>query len=202
MAAERTPVQQKRPMPALLPSFVSLLRLPLAGAFILFSDPYARVTILGLAAITDFLDGRLARALHQGTRFGELVDPFADKVFALTTVLTLAFEGVLAPWQLAALLARDVATTIAYLVARAFRAPIRFKARMSGKVTTVFQIGTVLALILQSTLANALLAMTVLASLWAIADYAHFGALSLRQAERAHLRGVQPENRREPGSSM
>jgi CDP-diacylglycerol--glycerol-3-phosphate 3-phosphatidyltransferase len=189
-------------MPPLLPSFVSLLRLPLAAAFILLKDPVTRVAILGLAAATDFLDGRLARSLRQGTRFGELVDPFADKIFALTTVLTLAFEGALSPWQLGVLLARDIATTIAFLIASALRAPIRFKARMSGKVTTTFQIGTVLALTLRSPLAGALLALTGLASLWAIADYARFGAVSLRQAARAQPPQSPRHGSTEPGGRM
>jgi CDP-diacylglycerol--glycerol-3-phosphate 3-phosphatidyltransferase len=189
-------------MPPLLPSFVSLLRLPLAAAFILLKDPVARVVILGLAAATDFLDGRLARSLRQGTRFGELVDPFADKIFALTTVLTLAFEGALSFWQLGVLLARDIATSIAFLIAMAAQAPIRFKARMSGKVTTTFQIGTVLALTLRSPLAGALLALTALASLWAIADYARFGAVSLRQAGRAQQTHSPTRGSSEAGGRM
>jgi CDP-diacylglycerol--glycerol-3-phosphate 3-phosphatidyltransferase/cardiolipin synthase len=173
----------------LLPSIVSFTRVPLAIAFVLIDAPLPRVIIIAIAAATDFLDGRLARSLHQGTRFGELADPIADKIFALTVVLTFAFDGSLSLAQLAILLARDIATTIAFLIVLALRTAVRFRARMSGKVTTVLQIGTVLALALNSALVPVLLSLTGIASAWAIADYARYGAVSLRQAARQRERG-------------
>ncbi len=189
-----------RRMPPLLPSLVSLTRIPLAAAFIAIPDPLTRVVILGAAAASDFLDGRLARSLGQGTRLGELVDPIADKLFALATIAAFVLEGALQPWEVGVLLARDIATTLGFFIALAIDAPIRFKARMSGKVTTVFQIGVVLGLTLRSAYVPLLLGLTAAASLWAIADYARFGALSLRHAAMAKD-AMRPQSPNEPGNT-
>ena len=64
-----------------IPNIVSLSRVILAVAFVMDRDGNARIWIVLAAAVTDMLDGWLARRAGLVSRFGALVDPFADRVF-------------------------------------------------------------------------------------------------------------------------
>jgi phosphatidylglycerophosphate synthase len=164
---------------------VSLVRVPLAIAFAATDDIPARVSLLVAAGVSDFLDGRLARALNQGTKTGEIVDPIADKIFALATLATLTLEARLRVWELLLLLLRDVATTIGFVIALLAKLPVRFKARFSGKVVTVLQVCTILALTMRLPYTRELILLCAAAGLYAIADYARTAATSLRPPARA-----------------
>ncbi|MGH8997463.1 MAG: CDP-alcohol phosphatidyltransferase family protein, partial [Acidimicrobiales bacterium] len=60
------------------------------------------------SGVSDYLDGYLARRLHQTSRLGALLDPIADRLYILSTVVGLAVRGII-PWWLAVLLPlRDV----------------------------------------------------------------------------------------------
>ena len=60
--------------------------------------------ILGLAGITDWLDGKLARMLNQQSRLGQLLDPAADRLYIAATIVALAVRAII-PWWLVAVLA-------------------------------------------------------------------------------------------------
>ena len=51
--------------------------------------------ILGLAGLTDWLDGKLARMLNQQSRLGQLLDPAADRLYIAATVIALAIRGII-----------------------------------------------------------------------------------------------------------
>lgn len=60
-----------------------------------------------VAALTDFLDGQIARRYHQESEFGRIVDPLADKVCAGAVVITLVSLGDVPFWFLPAVIGRD-----------------------------------------------------------------------------------------------
>lgn len=92
-----------------LPNLLTLSRFPLAAAFPLAApNPHAAVGILGLAGLTDVLDGWLARRSGEPSPLGTMLDPIADKVFALTVIGTLAARGLLPGWGIAALVSREL----------------------------------------------------------------------------------------------
>jgi CDP-diacylglycerol--glycerol-3-phosphate 3-phosphatidyltransferase/cardiolipin synthase len=91
------------------PNLVSLLRVPLAVAFPLVAHtPAAAITVLGLAGATDVLDGLLARRLGAVTALGAVIDPVADKIFALSAMGSLLALHRLPWWGVPALLAREL----------------------------------------------------------------------------------------------
>lgn len=163
---------------------VSFSRIPLAGAFIFAETTLAQGLIVSAAALTDFLDGKLARHFGQATRAGEIIDPVADKLFVLTTVVVLVLRSQLRFWEVLLLLLRDIYNTFAFLILRARKSPVRFRARRSGKIATVLQVGSVLALLLVPTLFRPILAVTAAAGIWAIYDYTRTGLRALRQTQR------------------
>ena len=156
-----------------LPNLLSFSRLVLAAGFVATAGPETRVSLIGVAAVTDFLDGWLARRVQATSRWGALLDPLADRVFVLTVVGTFLFAGLLSTSAYFVLLSRDIATAIGFLVARVipWLRPVEFKARILGKVVTVLQLFTLAAILVAPTAVPLLLAAVGMTSLLAIADY-------------------------------
>jgi cardiolipin synthase (CMP-forming) len=145
----------------LLPNVMSFLRLPLAALFPLAArSKGATLTVLALAGLTDVLDGFLARERGEVTATGAVLDPIADKVFALSVVTTLVAQGKLPRWGIPALLAREIleAPLLFWVLvrspesraqdagedARAEGAGVR-SSNVPGKVATVAQFAAVMA---------------------------------------------------------
>jgi cardiolipin synthase len=72
--------------------------------------------ILGLAGITDWLDGKLARMLNQQSRLGELLDPAADRLYIAATIIALAVRGIMPWWLFGAIAGRELMVGVALLV--------------------------------------------------------------------------------------
>ena len=97
-------------------SFARLLGVPLfLYLFLVVERDVAAIVVLAIGGTTDWVDGYVARRLHQVSRLGELLDPLADRLYILATLLAFTVREVV-PWQFtAALLARE-----AVLVANVF----------------------------------------------------------------------------------
>jgi cardiolipin synthase len=162
----------RRPSVFTLPNLLSFARFPLAAAFLATDDVPVRVALIGAASLTDILDGWLARR-QQTTRLGALLDPIADKTFVLVAISAFLITGELSTSDYFIILSRDFATALGFLVAYLLPGldPKNFKARLSGKVVTVLQLATVLALVLRSPRLPALVWVVGAASIWAIVDY-------------------------------
>ena len=116
-----------------LPNLLSMLRLagvPLVLWLIL--GPQAdglAVLVLAVGGFTDWLDGYLARAWHQTSRLGQMLDPIADRLYILAVLIGLALREII-PWWLAIIVvARDVmiACLIPVLKTRGFSSlPVHF----------------------------------------------------------------------------
>ena len=65
---------------------------------------YWAVALLIVAGLSDWLDGKIARALNQGSRLGEVLDPAADRLYIAATIIALAVRNII-PWWLVAVLA-------------------------------------------------------------------------------------------------
>jgi cardiolipin synthase (CMP-forming) len=72
--------------------------------------------ILGLAGITDWLDGKLARMLNQQSRLGALLDPAADRLYIAATIIALAVRGIMPWWLFGAIAGRELIVGVALLV--------------------------------------------------------------------------------------
>ncbi len=112
MEVQETEVQTDRiwTVPNAL-SFLRLLGVPLFLWLILQDNEtadYWAVGLLMVSGFTDYLDGVLARRLHQISRLGQLLDPLADRLYIIATLLGLALRDIVPWWLVIALLARDV----------------------------------------------------------------------------------------------
>jgi cardiolipin synthase len=66
------------------------------------------IIVLGLSGITDWADGWLARKLNQLSDFGAMLDPLADRLYILATLLGLVLRHIIPWWLAAAIVGRDV----------------------------------------------------------------------------------------------
>ena len=169
---------------ATLPNAISLSRLFLAALFPAVHDHDLRLAILAAAGITDYLDGWLARRRQQFSRVGALIDPFADRIFIFVAICTLLLEGRVTTAQYFVFLLRDIATALAFLIARSVSSlrNATFKARFSGKLATVLQLFALPAIVIDPRSAPWAVGIVGLASVISIADYS---VALWREKERA-----------------
>ncbi|MDQ6874627.1 MAG: CDP-alcohol phosphatidyltransferase family protein [Actinomycetota bacterium] len=95
-----------------LPNLLSLLRLLGVPVFLfLLLGPHAdlpALAVLMFAGVSDWLDGRLARAWNQVSRLGQLLDPLADRLYIVATLIAFVLRDII-PWQfVAAVVGRDL----------------------------------------------------------------------------------------------
>jgi cardiolipin synthase len=160
----------------LVPNLLSGARVPLAVAFPLAAGnaPLA-LGILGFAGLSDVLDGWAARKLGQATPMGALVDGVADKVFAASVLGTLVATGMLTPIAALLLATRELGELpLAVRVLTSKRArltEIDRKANRLGKIATVLEFATVLAVVAAVPGKNVLLAATAVCGAAAAASY-------------------------------
>ncbi|MFG1780139.1 CDP-alcohol phosphatidyltransferase family protein [Micromonospora sp. NPDC049051] len=100
-------------------SFVRLLGVPLFLYLLLVARAdVAAVVVLAIGGTTDWVDGWVARRMRQVSRLGELLDPLADRLYILATLLGFTARDVV-PWQFtAALLARELLLLVSLGVLR------------------------------------------------------------------------------------
>jgi len=156
-----------------IPNLITLARLPLAVLFLLADTTAERVTILGMASASDFIDGWLARRFRRTTRSGALLDPIADKTFVLAALTAFLRTDDLSAGEYFVILSRDFATAVGFLVAWVLPGldPADFKARMPGKIVTVLQLGAILALTMSPQAMRWLVPIIGVASAVSIIDY-------------------------------
>ena len=96
---------------ALIPVYLIVLYWGFAGA------TYVALAIFIVASLTDFVDGYIARHYNQTTDFGKFMDPLADKVLVLSSMLWFCQAGRLPAWAVAIVVAREFAVSGLRLVA-------------------------------------------------------------------------------------
>ncbi len=122
----------------MIPFIVLTLYLPGAGA--------AALALFVLACVTDWLDGWMARRYHIVTNFGKFLDPVADKLLVLSTVIALCGRGDFPAWACVIFLMRELAVDGLRLVAVEQGRVIA--AGKLGKIKTTLQMLMVISLLL------------------------------------------------------
>ena len=133
-----------------LPNALTLIRLLLVPVFAFLlpqSQESAQIRwwatfVFGIAALTDLIDGYLARKYQLITNVGKIADPIADKLLIGTALIALSLEGTTSWWFTIVILAREIAITL-----------LRFKvinrgvipASRGGKAKTISQMVAILA---------------------------------------------------------
>ncbi len=135
-----------------LPNLLTLMRVLLIPLFVILimdkSFSWAIVTF-AVAGVTDAVDGLIARVTHQRTELGAYLDPIADKLLLSSAFVTLAIIERIPSWLTVIVVMRDIIILIGFLMFFLTNHHPKMGPSLLSKVTTFFQISTVLIFLLQ-----------------------------------------------------
>lgn len=177
-----------------VPNVLSLLRMVLVPFFVwavLAMDPatvggrVVPAVIFAVTAMTDCLDGQIARRCHLVTDFGKFLDPLADKFMVFSALLVLVYRysyfSVVFLWVTVIIFFRELAVTSLRLVAAGKSGQV-IAASLAGKIKTVSQIIGILVILLEPLLlplygreiypaSYAMMGVMAISTLWSGGDY-------------------------------
>ena len=127
-----------------IPNALSALRLAGVPVFLwLVLGPrtaaadYWAVALLIVAGATDWLDGKIARALNQGSRLGQLLDPAADRAYIAATLVALAIRAIIPWWLVAILVLREIVVGVGLSVLKRRTGFGTLQVSFAGKAATL-----------------------------------------------------------------
>ncbi len=177
-------------------SIVRILLIPFFIWAIVYYNPqrdylrFMALGIFGLAVLSDAIDGYLARVLKQRTPLGTFLDPIADKLLLITAFISLSVANnlpptlKLPPWVPIIVVSRDVIIVLGAVVIFLMSGSVEISPSPLGKVTTFFQMATIISVLLQNSYSNYIwnsaIAFTVLSGI----DYIIRGARLLNENHR------------------
>lgn len=140
----------KRSIPINVPNTVTLLRIlltPLFAICLIKHSSSLALLVFTIAAVSDGVDGLIARLFHQKTTLGAYLDPAADKLLLTTAFVTLAIQELIPSWLAVIVITRDV--LIMFGIALFIITGREFKPVPSilSKTTTVAQLVSVLTVL-------------------------------------------------------
>ncbi len=93
--------------------------------------------LLIAAGLSDWLDGKIARALNQASRLGQVLDPAADRLYIAATVVALAVRAIIPWWLVAVLALRELTVGVALAVLRRRAGFGTLQVSLVGKAATL-----------------------------------------------------------------
>ncbi|MBM3857881.1 MAG: CDP-alcohol phosphatidyltransferase family protein [Verrucomicrobia bacterium] len=151
----------------LLPNQITILRVLLIPVFVLLAVYYGHsveagtpdehlrlgaIIVFVVAALSDGLDGWLARSCGLKSKLGAMLDPIADKGLMLTAIITLSlsnWDRSLPLWFPVIVITRDIIIVVGWLLLHFLNDYVEVRSSVLGKITTFFQMLTIAAVLLQ-----------------------------------------------------
>ena len=122
-----------------------ILLIPVFVTLLVYRHPTEALLVFCLASLTDMLDGYIARSRGSQTRLGAFLDPVADKLLLTSAFVTLTYLKVIPFWIAAVVVSRDLVLSVGVLVIHVAGGTVHPAPSIVGKLSTVFQMATVLA---------------------------------------------------------
>ncbi|MBT1162728.1 MULTISPECIES: CDP-alcohol phosphatidyltransferase family protein [Bifidobacterium] len=173
-----------------VPNMISLLRIisiPIIAALVAQHHMIEGLAVLAVSAISDSVDGILARVLDQVSKVGQILDPIADRLLILCSVLALGIAGIIPWWMIIIVGLRDLLMGVLVLVLAQHDygpLPVNFV----GKTGTAMLMISITALIFCDIWTNPMVDLLHLAALaagiWGVGLYWLAGYIYLRQGIR------------------
>jgi|EndMetStandDraft_5_1072996.scaffolds.fasta_scaffold43567_1 CDP-diacylglycerol---glycerol-3-phosphate 3-phosphatidyltransferase len=174
----------------LVPLLVVVLLTKFEGHLVLgIAKGYVAAGIFGIASLTDWLDGYLARRRQQVTILGQLLDPIADKLLISAALVSLVQLDLAPAWMAAIIIGRELAVTGLRGIAQT--RGLIMPASPLGKAKMATEVIAILLLMLGQELGPALIRLGQL-SLWLVLAFALWSAVEYYQTFTAVLTGRAP----------
>lgn len=158
LAAKAAKFEAENPHAITLPTVLTLLRILLVPILVVVlltkfeGKEFVGLALFLIAALTDFLDGFIARRRGLVTRLGKLLDPAADKILMSAALISLVELGLAPAWMVVTIVAREFAISTLRSVAASHGVVIA--AAWSGKLKTVSQVVAISLLIMYERLGS------------------------------------------------
>lgn len=126
-----------------VPNVITIIRIIIVPVFItaLIYGRYDYALILFTAAgFSDALDGFIARATKQKSRFGTFLDPLADKFLLITSFILFAVYDLIPKWLTITVISRDVIVVLGWFLLYVLSHATKPEPSITGKATTVMQV--------------------------------------------------------------
>ena len=121
-----------------IPNVLSVLRLLGVPVFlwaIVAERDALALALLMLSGVTDYLDGKIARRFNMESRLGQFLDPIADRLYILTTLVGLVWRDLIPVWLVVVILAREVVMALMLLYLRT-KGQVGLPVHFVGKAAT------------------------------------------------------------------
>lgn len=185
-------------VPLNIPNALTLLRIvavPVVVVALLGEIPNGDLwagIVFTIAALTDGLDGYIARRRGDVTTFGKLMDPLADKLLVVAALISLVSLDRLEAWIAMVIIARELAVTGLRAVAVEYGVVVA--ASRLGKLKTGLQVAAIIGLIAvdpATTAIDVLVYAALAVTVWSAVDY-FFGVRRRIEDQRRPAEGVEP----------
>ena len=173
-----------------LPNALTLFRIFLTPLFVIFMLEHQKglsLLIFVLAAVSDALDGLLARLLNQRTVLGSYLDPIADKLLLMSAFVCLGILEMLPVWLPVVVISRDILIILGLLLFTFESVPFEIRPSGISKITTFLQLMTVLLVLLEDriSLHHVLPALYWTTALFTLASGVHYSYRGLKIYQQA-----------------
>ncbi len=133
-----------------VPNLICLLRIALTVPIVvlLAEGRYGQTLVLfAIAAVSDVLDGYLAKTFGWSSELGKVLDPLADKLLLVSVFITLAVIGLVPVWLAALAVMRDVVIGVGAVIYKWLFGPLEGRATIPSKMNTLVQLLFVIAVV-------------------------------------------------------
>lgn len=178
-AAERPQLSQVLTVPNQL-TLLRMVVLPFVLISMIYGQHTASLWLFVAAAVTDVIDGVVARRFNQKTRLGQYLDPIADKLLLSSCFVAQSVNGAIPWWVTILVLLRDVMIIATVLVVVLTTSVRSFPPSLLGKTNTMVQFITLITVLLNNVIRagwlqgviTALVAMTAVTTVFSAVHYA------------------------------
>ncbi len=169
---------------------LTILRIILVPVFImviLYHRLDVALLVFCVAALTDGLDGYIARSRNEKTRLGAIMDPIADKMLLGSAYVTFSLVSGLPEYLKMpiyvpiAIISRDVIILMGVVIMYLHNGKVDIKPSIIGKITTFFQMFTIVALLLKFVYSGWMWNITVVLTIVSGLDYVRIGSSKINE---------------------
>jgi cardiolipin synthase len=170
-----------------IPNLISALRIisiPFVAALISRHQMIAALVLIAVSAASDGLDGIIARRFNQVSKIGQILDPLADRLLILCSILALGFAGIIPWWMLIVVGLRDLWMAIQVLWLAQYDygpLPVHFVGKAGTALLMISIVGLIFADLGAGTFFQLLRLTSLAAGIWGVAMYWLAGYIYTRQ---------------------
>lgn len=170
-----------------VPNLISLLRIisiPFISVLVSRHEMVLALVVLALSAVSDGLDGLIARSFNQVSKIGQILDPIADRLLIFCSILALGVAGIIPWWMLIVVGLRDLIMAILVLILAQHDygpLPVHFVGKAGTALLMISIVGLIFADLGTSTFFHLLYIAALAAGIWGIAMYWLAGYIYTKQ---------------------